>query len=137
MTTRTPAEIFHQQLKTKESDSGGQPATSPEIGGFLVCLNVPHGTEFGVDYESFRTREKFEGIKFLPLGLHFVFFLPKEHEHGMRQGFFIRIERNSQVLARQWNAANEELGAPPPDFNYQSLERTYDIVEKIVSHDDP
>uniref|UniRef100_M4BIW4 AAR2 protein n=1 Tax=Hyaloperonospora arabidopsidis (strain Emoy2) TaxID=559515 RepID=M4BIW4_HYAAE len=93
------------------------------IGGFLVCLNVPEATEFGVDYEVFRTGSKFQGVKFLPLGIHFVLFRSREQEHGIRQGFFIHIERHAQVVVREWSFEKEELGPPRPGVNVENIER--------------
>jgi A1 cistron-splicing factor AAR2 len=89
-----------------------------------VCLDVPQMTEFGVDYEVFRTGPKFQGVKFLPLGVHLVVFRAKEQEHGIRQGFFLRVERHAQVLVREWSADKEELAPPRPGLNLEALERT-------------
>ncbi|CAH0517424.1 unnamed protein product [Peronospora belbahrii] len=98
-------------------------STFTSIGGFLVCLNVPPATEFGVDYEVFRTGPKFQGVKFLPLGIHFVLFRSRDQEHGIRQGFFINIERHAQVIVREWSMEKEELGLPRPGLNMENLER--------------
>lgn len=43
-------------------------------GAFLLILNVPPGTEFGIDLNTFRTGEKFMGIKMIPPGIHFVYY---------------------------------------------------------------
>lgn len=43
-------------------------------GGVLYVTNVPLGTEFGIDYNSWNTAEKFRGVKMIPPGLHFIFF---------------------------------------------------------------
>jgi len=45
-----------------------------EEGGTLVFLDVPVGTEVGIDMESWNTGEKFRGIKMIPPGLHFIHF---------------------------------------------------------------
>ncbi|POM75829.1 A1 cistron-splicing factor [Phytophthora palmivora] len=83
----------------------------------------PSATEFGVDYEVFRTGPKFQGVKFLPLGIHFVLFRSREQEHGIRQGFFIHVERHAQVIVREWSLEKEELGPPRPGLNVDNLER--------------
>eukprot|EP00644_Phytophthora_capsici_P016749 jgi/Phyca11/10245/fgenesh1_pm.PHYCAscaffold_47_\ len=93
------------------------------VGGFLVCLDVPTATEFGVDYEVFRTGPKFQGVKFLPLGIHFVLFRSREQEHGIRQGFFVNVERHAHVIVREWSLEKEELGPPRPGLNVENLER--------------
>lgn len=91
-------------------------------GGYLVCLGVPEATEFGLDYEVFRTGPKFQGVKFVPLGLHLVIFRSCGHEHGIRQGFFINVERHGQVLVREWSNEAEELQVPRPGLNIENLE---------------
>lgn len=106
------------------NSSADASAASGALGGFLVCLDVPPMTEFGVDYEVFRTGPKFQGVKFLPLGVHLVVFRAKEQEHGIRQGFFLRVERHAQVLVREWSAEKEELAPPRPGLNLEALERT-------------
>ena len=39
----------------------------------LVCLGVPTGTEFGIDLRSWVVGERFQGLKFIPPGLHYVY----------------------------------------------------------------
>lgn len=135
--TSTAADIFARALRgdahapaaanvsTSNRSSGDGIDSSSAIGGFLVCLDVPQATEFGVDYEVFRTGPKFQGVKFLPLGIHFVVFRSREQEHGIRQGFFVRVERHSQVIVREWSAEKEELGPPRAGLNVEHLERTW------------
>ncbi len=43
-------------------------------GGVLYVADTPVGTEFGIDYNSWNTGERFKGVKMIPPGLHFVFF---------------------------------------------------------------
>ncbi|OQR99103.1 hypothetical protein ACHHYP_07497 [Achlya hypogyna] len=74
----------------------------------LVCLDVPVGTEFGIDYEAFRTAERFQGVKLLPVGLHFVFYASTGEHDGIRQGFFIDVQAGD-VLLRKWSNDTEEI----------------------------
>ncbi|EQC36779.1 hypothetical protein SDRG_05613 [Saprolegnia diclina VS20] len=76
--------------------------------GVLVCLDVPVGSEFGVDYEAFRTAERFQGVKLLPTGLHFVFYASSGDQDGIRQGFFIHVNAGDVTL-RKWSHETEEL----------------------------
>ncbi|OWZ13435.1 hypothetical protein PHMEG_00013239 [Phytophthora megakarya] len=115
----SPADLFSRVLQSAEHAT----ASDVAVGGFLVCLDVPSATEFGVDYEVFRTGPKFQGVKFLPLGIHFVLFRSREQEHGIRQGFFVNVERHAQVIVREWSLENEELGPPRPGLNVDNLER--------------
>ncbi|ETP51876.1 hypothetical protein F442_03057 [Phytophthora nicotianae P10297] len=116
------ADLFSRVLRGAEQTTASD-NSSAAIGGFLVCLDVPAATEFGVDYEVFRTGPKFQGVKFLPLGIHFVLFRSHEQEHGIRQGFFIDVERHAQVIVREWSLEKEELGPPRPGLNVENLER--------------
>lgn len=45
-----------------------------EEGGILVFLDVPPGTEFGIDYNSWNVGTEFKGVKMIPPGVHFVFY---------------------------------------------------------------
>ncbi|KAF1314357.1 Mrna splicing factor, partial [Globisporangium splendens] len=110
------------EASTPHANTADGADSSSAIGGFLVCLDVPQMTEFGVDYEVFRTGPKFQGVKFLPLGIHLVVFRSREQEHGIRQGFFVRVTRHSHVLVREWSAEKEELAMPRPGLNLEHLE---------------
>ncbi|PSN50423.1 Protein AAR2 [Blattella germanica] len=43
-------------------------------GATLVLIDVPIGTEFGIDMKSWNTGEKFKGVKMIPPGLHYVYY---------------------------------------------------------------
>ena len=43
-------------------------------GATLLILDVPEGTEFGIDYNSWTVGPKFKGVKMIPPGFHFVFY---------------------------------------------------------------
>ena len=45
-----------------------------ESGANIILLNVPPGTEIGIDMQSWRTGPEFKGIKMIPSGLHFIYF---------------------------------------------------------------
>lgn len=136
MANDTSADIFARALRDATGNDTAAPASSTPsplgsknsaLGGFLVCLDVPTGTEFGVDYEVFRTGAAFRGVKFLPLGLHLVVFRAREQRHGVRQGFFVNVTRSAQVIVREWSAEKEELGPPRPGLNLEHLERACDV----------
>lgn len=40
----------------------------------ILCLDVPEGTEFGIDKHCWRAGPKFKGVKLIPPGLHYVFY---------------------------------------------------------------
>ncbi|KAF0697996.1 Aste57867_11327 [Aphanomyces stellatus] len=93
--------------------------------GVVVCLEVPVGSEFGIDYEAFRTAQKFQGVKLIPSGLHFVFYASNgEHDNGngIRQGFFVDIQPNDVVI-RVWSADTEELVPMKSEVDAANLTR--------------
>ncbi len=45
-----------------------------EEGATLIFLNVPEGTEFGIDYNTWTVGERFKGVKMIPPGVHFVYY---------------------------------------------------------------
>lgn len=40
----------------------------------ILCLDVPEGTEFGIDYGSWSVGPKFKGVKLVPPGVHYVYY---------------------------------------------------------------
>ncbi|XP_046407251.1 protein AAR2 homolog isoform X2 [Ischnura elegans] len=86
-------------------------------GAVLIILDMPIGTEFGIDLKSWNTGEKFKGVKMIPPGLHFVFYSPV-NEYGdsaPRSGFFYCFNK-SEFLVRKWDSSteslSEEVGSP-------------------------
>jgi len=43
-------------------------------GGILVFLDLPAGSEFGIDYCSWEVGEQFKGVKMIPPGIHFIYY---------------------------------------------------------------
>jgi len=68
-------------------------------GGILVALDVPLGTEFGIDYHSWSAGPNFRGIKMVPPGLHFIYYSAVDasaagaSRMGPRTGFFKFMEQ--------------------------------------------
>ena len=50
------------------------PVTLALAGCVLLFLDVPEGTEVGMDYHMWKIGPKFKGVKFIPPGLHFVYY---------------------------------------------------------------
>jgi hypothetical protein len=57
-----PASVAVVQVATQMAHSMGS----------LLCLNVPPGTRFGIDSLSWTTGEKFQGVKMIPTGVHYI-----------------------------------------------------------------
>ena len=81
-----------------------------ERGGFLVLFDVPVGTEFGIDYNSWDVGPKFKGIKMIPPGFHFVFFssVNSNGQHSPRSGMFLFVQEKD-LIVRMWSEKDEEL----------------------------
>ena len=43
-------------------------------GAVLLALDVPLGSEFGMDYKAWQTASKFKGVKMIPEGIHYVYY---------------------------------------------------------------
>lgn len=40
----------------------------------ILCLDVPEGTQMGLDYYEWTCGPKFKGIKLIPPGVHFLYY---------------------------------------------------------------
>ena len=43
-------------------------------GATFVLQNMPEGSEFGIDYNSWTTGPKFRGVKMIPPGIHYIYY---------------------------------------------------------------
>lgn len=77
-------------------------------GAFFILLDVPEGTEFGIDMKSWNTGEKFRGVKMIPPGIHYIFFSSVSNigDVAPRIGFF-KTFRKSEVLVKKWDKRSE------------------------------
>eukprot|EP00124_Ichthyophonus_hoferi_P004918 Ihof_evm2s611 gene=Ihof_evmTU2s611 len=80
-----------------------------EIGGKLMFLDVPEGTEVGLDYNAWQVGPQFRGVKFIPPGVHFIYYsaADKTGAGSPRTGFFYVFEKG-EVVVRQWNTESED-----------------------------
>lgn len=81
----------------------------------VLCLGVPAGTEFGIDYQVWQVGEQFQGITAVPCGVHFVYYSPKEAKHSEfaaqsapRTGFFVALKKGD-VVVWKWDTTQEDL----------------------------
>lgn len=82
-------------------------------GAFFILLDFEPGGEFGIDWNSWTTDEKFKGVKLIPPGVHFIYYCvknTKSPEQSPRSGFFHSFKKK-EVLIRRWD---EEKGCPVP-----------------------
>ncbi|XP_055332955.1 protein AAR2 homolog [Paramacrobiotus metropolitanus] len=85
-----------------------------EEGAFLIFLDVPEKTEFGIDVSSWNVGEKFKGVKMIPPGIHFVHYsaVSKHNVTAPRTGFFHDFKRK-EVVVKRWDRKNEGLDTLP------------------------
>lgn len=85
-------------------------------GGTFVFLEVPAGTEFGIDMKIWTTGEKFRGVKMIPPGLHFIHYSPLDPYGRMapKVGFFYNF-RPSEFVVRKWDKVTEDISLQPVD----------------------
>lgn len=83
-------------------------------GATLVFLDVPAGTEFGVDMQTNVVGEKFRGVKMIPAGLHFIHYsaVSKTGTSAPRTGFFHYFEKG-EILVKKWDKAAEDVSSEP------------------------
>lgn len=101
-------------------------------GGTFFCLDVPKGTEFGIDQHIWKTGDRFKGIKMIPNGFHYIRWRNNEivnddvtisgkdanrvvqvSEGGTTSiiplmNFFVFIEQ-SQIFTFRWDSSVEDL----------------------------
>ena len=80
-------------------------------GGTILCIGVPAGTEIGIDYVSWRSGQKFMGIKMIPPGVHFFFYSARSRtssDLAPRTGLFVRLGKGD-VLTLKWNEFGEDF----------------------------
>ncbi|KAI4460040.1 a1 cistron splicing factor aar2-related [Holotrichia oblita] len=73
-------------------------------GAVFLFLDVPEGTEFGIDMKSWNTCEKFRGVKMIPPGIHYIFY-SAVNDYGdiaPRSGFFYNFKQG-EMIAKKWD----------------------------------
>jgi A1 cistron-splicing factor AAR2 len=78
----------------------------------ILLLNLPPSALGGMDLLSFTTTPKFQGIKNIPAGLHFVF-VGSTSTLSVRHGIWIKVNESSSgppdFFIRKWDTSSEEL----------------------------
>ena len=75
-------------------------------GATLVCLDVPAGTELGVDGTCWTTGPRFRGVKMVPPGVHLLYYASAE---GVPRTARLLALRGGDVCVTCWDAATELL----------------------------
>ncbi|XP_002125944.2 protein AAR2 homolog [Ciona intestinalis] len=101
-------------------------------GACLLLQGVPEGTEFGMDWNSWSIGSKFEGVKMVPPGIHYVFYSAVSQLDGHRAprtGFFHDFKRQ-EIVVKRWLSESEELLDQP-----KSAEEKQQIKMNLVNMD--
>ncbi|XP_033757862.1 protein AAR2 homolog [Pecten maximus] len=99
-------------------------------GAILLFLGVPEGTEFGIDYNSWKVGAQFRGVKMIPPGVHFVYYsaCTKEGETGPRTGFFYNFKQR-EIVVRKWDNQLEDIGES--DVSPEDMQRYHDNTQEM------
>jgi len=85
-------------------------------GAVVLLLDVPVGTELGLDYNPWNAGPRFRGIKSVPPGIHFLFCASVAggggRQTGPRTGHFLELAVG-QVAVFRFDPADEELHRDP------------------------
>jgi len=76
----------------------------------ILCLDVPQGTEFGVDFHQWTVGPKFKGVKMITPGVHFVYYnaTSKYGDTAPTTSFFVFLH-SGEVIVRRWNPSTEDF----------------------------
>ena len=79
-------------------------------GAVLIVLDVPEGTELGIDYFSWNVGPRFKGVKMIPRGLHFVYYsaVSKAGQTAPRTGMFF-FSKRQDIFVMKWDAVSEDV----------------------------
>ncbi|KYN21034.1 PREDICTED: protein AAR2 homolog [Trachymyrmex cornetzi] len=92
-------------------------------GATLVLLDVPVGTDIGIDMKSWNVGQNFKGLKLIPPGIHFVHYSAANEfgELAPRVGFFHDFQKG-EFLVKKWDNEKEDVSSESvPDEAVQRL----------------
>jgi len=80
-------------------------------GALLLVQGMPEGNEFGIDWKMWTTGPKFQGVKMIPPGVHFISYCSISKSSGDRSpktGFFHYFKRHD-IVVKKWDEDKEEI----------------------------
>lgn len=89
----------------------------------LLLLDLPPKSFVGIDLASFTSNDRFQGIKLIPSGLHFVYY-SAQGDMSLRTGFWFRAATTKQAttIVTRYDAAIEKL-IEEPDMDMEEATR--------------
>ncbi|PNJ57662.1 AAR2 isoform 1 [Pongo abelii] len=105
-------------------------------GATVVILNMPRGTEFGIDYNSWEVGPKFRGVKMIPPGIHFLHYSSVDKanpkEVGPRMGFFLSLHQRGLTVLR-WSTLREEVDlSPAPESEVEAMRANLQELDQFL-----
>ncbi|XP_020283936.1 protein AAR2 homolog [Pseudomyrmex gracilis] len=103
-------------------------------GATLVLLDVPVGTDVGIDLKSWNTGDNFKGIKMIPPGVHFVHYsaVDKFGEMASRVSFFHDFKK-CEILVKKWDSKEETVSSEPvPEETVQRLKDNIKELDRYL-----
>ncbi|XP_012231485.1 protein AAR2 homolog [Linepithema humile] len=99
-------------------------------GATLVLLDVPVGTDIGIDIKSWNTGTNFKGIKMIPPGIHFVHYSAVNEFGEMmpRVGFFHDFKK-CEFLVKRWDSKEEDISSEP--VSEETIQRLKDNLKEL------
>lgn len=97
-------------------------------GGSVLCLGVPEGALFGIDYAAWVVGPQFMGAKLIPPGLHYIYSSPSGDDVGVaRTGFFVSVPPRG-VVVRRWDPESETLVRLDPEDEERYTDGVHDFA---------
>ncbi|XP_011872742.1 PREDICTED: protein AAR2 homolog [Vollenhovia emeryi] len=99
-------------------------------GATLVLLDMPAGTDVGIDIKSWSVGQNFKGIKMIPPGIHFVHYSAANEfgELAPRVGFFHDFQRG-EFLAKRWDSKLEDISSE--SVPEETVQRLRDNIKEL------
>lgn len=81
-------------------------------GATIIFLDVPPGTEFGIDLKSWSTGDKFKGVKMIPPGIHIIHYssVGKHGDISPKVSFLHNFKKH-EFLVKKWDLDAEDISS--------------------------
>ncbi|XP_011637245.1 protein AAR2 homolog [Pogonomyrmex barbatus] len=103
-------------------------------GATLVLLDIPAGTDVGIDIKSWNVGRNFKGIKMIPPGIHFIHYSAVDElgELAPRIGFFHDFKKG-EFLVKRWDNKEEDISSESvPEETVQSLKDNLKELDRYL-----
>lgn len=99
-------------------------------GATLILLDIPMGTDVGIDIKSWVVGQNFKGIKMIPPGIHFVHYSAANElgELAPRIGFFHDFQQ-SEFLVKKWDRKKEDISSE--SVPEETVQRLRDNIKEL------